>query len=91
MLVAATNRPQEIDEAARRRFVKRLYVALPEAVSRSNIISVLMKEQNHALSEQDINELGLKTEGIQLFELRGSSKILRDPKQLSLVPDLVFA
>lgn len=30
LLVGATNRPQELDEAARRRFVKRLYIPLPE-------------------------------------------------------------
>ncbi len=66
LLVAATNRPQEIDEAARRRFVKRLYVPLPDAVARSNIISVLLKDQNQALSEQEIIELGLKIEGISL-------------------------
>lgn len=30
LLVGATNRPQEIDDAARRRFTKRLYIPLPE-------------------------------------------------------------
>jgi fidgetin-like protein 1 len=30
LIVGATNRPQEIDEAARRRLVKRIYVPLPD-------------------------------------------------------------
>lgn len=30
LLVGATNRPQELDEAARRRLVKRLYIPLPD-------------------------------------------------------------
>lgn len=30
LVAGATNRPQELDEAARRRFVKRLYIPLPE-------------------------------------------------------------
>lgn len=30
LIIGATNRPQELDEAARRRFVKRLYIPLPE-------------------------------------------------------------
>lgn len=30
LVIGATNRPQELDEAARRRFVKRLYIPLPE-------------------------------------------------------------
>ena len=29
LVIGATNRPQEVDEAARRRFVKRLYIPLP--------------------------------------------------------------
>lgn len=31
LIVGATNRPQELDEAARRRLVKRLYIPLPDA------------------------------------------------------------
>lgn len=31
LVIGATNRPQELDEAARRRFVKRLYIPLPDA------------------------------------------------------------
>lgn len=30
LVIGATNRPQELDEAARRRLVKRLYIPLPE-------------------------------------------------------------
>jgi SpoVK/Ycf46/Vps4 family AAA+-type ATPase len=30
LVIGATNRPQELDEAARRRLVKKLYIPLPE-------------------------------------------------------------
>ena len=37
--IGATNRPQELDEAARRRFVQRCYIPLPDAVARRKLIS----------------------------------------------------
>lgn len=30
LIIGATNRPQELDEAARRRLVKKLYIRLPD-------------------------------------------------------------
>lgn len=39
MMAGATNRPQELDEAARRRLTKRLYIPLP---SSGNTISFLL-------------------------------------------------
>ncbi len=41
-MVGATNRPQDLDEAARRRLVKRLYVPLPDAPARAQIIRHLL-------------------------------------------------
>ncbi len=38
----ATNRPQDIDEAARRRLVKRLYIPLPDAPARLAILRNLL-------------------------------------------------
>ena len=60
----ATNRPQEIDEAARRRLVKRLYIPLPDGPARKQIILGLLKEQKHCLSEADMDELCHKTAGL---------------------------
>lgn len=45
LVVGATNRPQDLDEAARRRLVKRLYVPLPEEGARKKIIENLMANQ----------------------------------------------
>jgi SpoVK/Ycf46/Vps4 family AAA+-type ATPase len=44
LVVGATNRPQDLDEAARRRLEKRLYVPLPEQDARRKIIENLMKD-----------------------------------------------
>ena len=45
LVVGATNRPQDLDEAARRRLVKRLYVPLPEAPARAHIIKHLLSKE----------------------------------------------
>merc|ERR1719384_3048326 len=37
LVVGATNRPQELDDAARRRLVKRLYVPLPDETARASM------------------------------------------------------
>uniref|UniRef100_A0A183AX67 AAA domain-containing protein n=1 Tax=Echinostoma caproni TaxID=27848 RepID=A0A183AX67_9TREM len=47
LFIGATNRPQELDEAARRRFVKRLYIPLPTWEARKQIVQHLLRNQNH--------------------------------------------
>ncbi|KAL3876706.1 hypothetical protein ACJMK2_034508 [Sinanodonta woodiana] len=63
LVVGATNRPQEIDEAARRRFVKRLYIPLPEAVARRQIVVNLLCQQSHHLSEEELDQICQQSEG----------------------------
>lgn len=63
LIVGATNRPQELDEAARRRLVKRLYVPLPEFEARKQIINNLLKSVRHELDEEDIARIAEKSAG----------------------------
>ena len=42
-MIGATNLPEEIDDAARRRFQKRLYVPLPDEEARKDLMLTLMK------------------------------------------------
>ncbi|KAK7791862.1 hypothetical protein R5R35_000909 [Gryllus longicercus] len=63
LVVGATNRPQELDEAARRRLVKRLYIPLPDHEARCQIIQRLMFKENSCLSQDQINEIGKLTDG----------------------------
>ena len=63
LVVGATNRPQELDEAARRRLVKRLYIPLPDAGARKHLILNLMKSQNNDLSPEHIEQIVLKSDG----------------------------
>lgn len=39
LMIGATNRPEELDEAARRRFIKRLYIPLPDSKARNDLIT----------------------------------------------------
>lgn len=57
LVIGATNRPQELDEAARRRFVKRLYVPLPEFSARRQIVENLLAAEEHELTDHDIDNI----------------------------------
>ncbi|CAJ0592158.1 unnamed protein product [Cylicocyclus nassatus] len=70
LVLAATNRPQELDEAARRRFVKRLYIALPEADARLTIVKNLLADMKHNLESADFEEVANLTEGYSGADMR---------------------
>jgi SpoVK/Ycf46/Vps4 family AAA+-type ATPase len=62
LIIGATNRPQEIDDAVIRRMSKRLYIPLPDYVSRMELIkTVVNKEEQmgskYYLPEKDLDEI----------------------------------
>ncbi|KAF9545909.1 hypothetical protein EC957_010414 [Mortierella hygrophila] len=63
LVMGATNRPQELDEAARRRFVKRIYIPLPEAETRRNLLTKLLSGQDYQFSSSEMQTLVRQTEG----------------------------
>lgn len=63
IVIGATNRPQELDEAARRRFVKRLYIPLPDPDARRHLIERLLKSNRHCLLPADIERVTAATGG----------------------------
>ncbi|KAG5504569.1 hypothetical protein JIQ42_06405 [Leishmania sp. Namibia] len=54
LLIGATNRPEELDEAARRRMEKRLYIPLPDEAARRELIQRLLQ----SLGPSDAEEVG---------------------------------
>jgi SpoVK/Ycf46/Vps4 family AAA+-type ATPase len=63
LVLAATNLPWAIDEAARRRFVRRQYIPLPEDETRATQLRTLLGHQKHSLDEADIQKLVVLTDG----------------------------
>jgi SpoVK/Ycf46/Vps4 family AAA+-type ATPase len=63
LVLAATNMPWDIDEAARRRFVRRQYIPLPEHHVREQQLRKLLSHQHHELSDEDTEVLVHVTEG----------------------------
>jgi SpoVK/Ycf46/Vps4 family AAA+-type ATPase len=75
LLVGATNRPAELDEAARRRLAKQIYIPLPCGAARKQLVRTLLRagaggadaaavtECAHTLSEADLDTLAARTDG----------------------------
>jgi hypothetical protein len=69
LVLAATNLPWAIDEAARRRFVRRQYIPLPEGHVKATQLRTLLGHQKHNLTEADIEALVELTDG-KFFKFR---------------------
>lgn len=63
LVLAATNLPWAIDEAARRRFVRRQYIPLPESETRATQLKTLLGQQKHSLTDEDFAKLVELTDG----------------------------
>lgn len=63
LVIGATNRPQELDEAARRRFVKRLYIPLPEFEARLQLLKNLISNERHELNQEDFVKIANTCDG----------------------------
>jgi fidgetin-like protein 1 len=63
LLLGATNRPQELDEAARRRLTKKLYIPLPDFPARVALIRKLMSNQANTLTDGEIELVANQTHG----------------------------
>lgn len=74
LVMAATNRPQELDEAALRRFTKRVYVMLPDLKTRVILLQRLLGKHNDPLSYDELNRMAILTEGYSGSDLTGLAK-----------------
>jgi len=62
-VLGATNIPWSLDPAVRRRFEKRIYIALPEVGARARIFEIHIGNTPHTLVRENFKELAEQTEG----------------------------
>ena len=74
LVMGATNRPYELDNAALRRFPKRIYIGLPDFQTRVSMITKLLNSQPHTLSSYQISELARLTDGYSGSDLTALAK-----------------
>ncbi|XP_066996919.2 spastin isoform X1 [Anabrus simplex] len=74
LVMAATNRPQELDEAALRRFSKRIYVSLPDHPTRVLLLRRLLSRHNNPLCKEELEQLATLTEGYSGSDLTSLAK-----------------
>ncbi|KAJ0005721.1 hypothetical protein NQD34_015615 [Periophthalmus magnuspinnatus] len=63
LVVCSSSKPEDIPEALRRYFTKRLLVPLPDGAARHQMISTLLGQHNYCLSEKEQALLVQRTEG----------------------------
>uniref|UniRef100_A0A8C5E8Y4 Fidgetin-like protein 1 n=1 Tax=Gouania willdenowi TaxID=441366 RepID=A0A8C5E8Y4_GOUWI len=74
LVMGATNRPQELDEAALRRFAKRVYVMLPDEETRFTLLKNLLGKHGNPLSKNDLSQLAKSTAGYSGSDLTSLAK-----------------
>lgn len=74
LVLAATNLPWVIDEAARRRFVRRQYIPLPEPETRAHHMDKLLSRQKNAMTDKERAKLVELTDGFSGSDLTALAK-----------------
>ncbi|XP_068423581.1 spastin [Clinocottus analis] len=74
LVMGATNRPQELDEAVLRRFPKRIYVALPDAETRLTLLKNLLEKHGSPLSKNELSSLAKVSAGYSGSDLTSLAK-----------------
>ncbi|XP_058223446.1 uncharacterized protein LOC131333115 isoform X2 [Rhododendron vialii] len=70
IVIGATNKPQELDDAVLRRLVKRIYIPLPDAHVRRSLLKHKLKGQAFSLPAGDLERLVEGTEGYSGSDLQ---------------------
>ena len=70
LVIGATNLPWDLDAAMRRRFEARVYITLPDAEAREEMVKIHLGDTPNNLSDADFEELGEETEGFSGADIK---------------------
>ena len=73
-VLAATNKPWDLDRAVQDRFDTKIYVPLPDLETRKNIFKLQMKGHNHSLNDDKFQHLAYLTQGATAREVGSLAK-----------------
>lgn len=74
LVVGATNRPFDLDEAALRRLTKRIYIELPDGEARIGAVMKLIKQVKYDMSEKQLEHLIKLTHGYSFADINALVK-----------------
>ncbi|XP_013400070.1 spastin isoform X4 [Lingula anatina] len=74
LIMGATNRPQELDDAVLRRFPKRIYVGMPDFETRRGMLTHLLSKHNNPLTMDEIDRLARSCEGYSGSDMNALAK-----------------
>lgn len=74
LVMGATNRPQELDEAVLRRFPKRVYVMLPDEKTRATLLEHLLGKHGNPLNKSELTNIAKLTNGYSGSDLTSLAK-----------------
>ncbi len=83
VVIGATNRQKDLDEAVLRRFPLRISVQMPSQDERQILLQHLLADEKHGLSEGDIEDIGKMTAGYSASDLtslarQAAIRVMRD-------------
>eukprot|EP00826_Nyctotherus_ovalis_P018525 TRINITY_DN15555_c0_g1_i2.p1 TRINITY_DN15555_c0_g1~~TRINITY_DN15555_c0_g1_i2.p1 ORF type:complete len:439 (-),score=133.51 TRINITY_DN15555_c0_g1_i2:102-1418(-) len=70
LVVGATNRPFDLDDAVLRRFTSRIFLPLPSLEARKQMLVKQLQTARNNLTEKEITTIAQKTEGYSFADLR---------------------
>ncbi len=69
LVLGATNRPFDLDDAVLRRFPKRVLIPLPDEASRKAMFELLLSKEHHMISTKELDEAAKTTVGYSASDI----------------------